>query len=237
MRCALILTLLAASLVHAAWSDYEEVRELSLDAGSLGQLDIDAGAGGLTVIGVAAADRVLVTATIQIPDASDDEAAGMIRSGLRLTLERQGDRAVLKSHFERGFKVFGDNPRIQLEVRMPARMALTIEDGSGSLAVNGVRGPVDVTDGSGSLTLTAVGGPVRIDDGSGSIDVSGVDGELFIVDGSGSIVVRDVSGSVTVDDGSGSINVSGVAGDLTIEDDGRGSLRFSDIEGKVENNS
>jgi DUF4097 and DUF4098 domain-containing protein YvlB len=225
----------AASLTHAAWSNYEEVRELNLDAGDLQALAVESGAGGLRISGVAGADRILVTATIEIPDASDDKAKKIIESGLVLTLEREGDQAVLKSRFDSSRRLFADSPRIHLEVQVPERLALNVDDGSGPVTVEDVRGDIDVKDGSGSLQLSDAGGRVRIDDGSGSIAVSGAHGDLSIVDGSGSITVRDGGGSVTIDDGSGSIDVTGVAGDLIIEDDGSGTLNFNRIEGAVVN--
>ena len=236
MRCALILAMFAASLANAAWRDYREVRDLNLDAADVHMLDVEAGAGALKITGVAGAQRIVVTATIEIPDASDDEAQELIASGLSLSLVRDGDRAILKSRFERGWQLFDGSPRIQLDIRVPERMSLKVDDGSGSVEIGGVLGAIDLHDGSGSITLSDVGGPLSVDDGSGALQINGVRGDVSIEDGSGSIDVHNVAGSVTIDDGSGSITVSDVDGDLVIEDDGSGSLRFSDIEGAVENN-
>ena len=38
MRTILIITMFAASLAHADWKDYEEVRELTLDASGFDEL-------------------------------------------------------------------------------------------------------------------------------------------------------------------------------------------------------
>ena len=233
MRSLLILMMFTASLVHAAGIEYEEVRNLNLSAEGISTLEIEAGAGSLEVIGVSGTDDIVVTAIIQVPEDDDDKARKVIESGIVLSLEKSGNNAVLKSYFEGGFMNFGDSPHIQLEVRVPERLALNIDDGSGSIVVVGVSGNIELEDGSGSILLTNVGGDVEIDDGSGSINVEGVNGDLIIGDGSGSIKVRDVTGSVTVDDGSGSINVTDVEEDLIIEDDGSGSLNFSNIGGRV----
>lgn len=235
MRCALILFMLAASLAHAAFNDHVEVRNLDLDGTDLVALDIEAGAGSLEVIGVAGTGRVHVTATIGIADADADEARRLIESRLELTLEQDGDRAVLKSNFDHAWLSFDGNARVDLEVRIPEHLALKIDDGSGSVAVRGVRGGIDLTDGSGSISVIDSGGGMHIEDGSGSIEVRNLSGDLRIDDGSGSIDVRGVAGSVTVDDGSGGIGVSDIAGDLVIEDDGSGGLRHSGIGGVVEN--
>jgi hypothetical protein len=224
-----------ASLAHAAWSNYEEVRELSLDAGALRALQVEAGAGDLQIVGVSGSNRITVRATIEVPDANDNQAKKIIESDLVLSLERSGDQGVLKSKFNPTLRIFKDSPRIHLEVHIPSSLALIIEDGSGALSVSSVHADIDIDDGSGSITLSEVGGRVNIDDGSGSIEVSAVQGDLSIVDGSGGITAHGVRGSVFIDDGSGALDISDVTGDLVIEDDGSGSQRFSGIQGKVAN--
>ena len=234
MRTFLILGMFTASLANATWRDYEEVRELTLDAGGVDTVEIEAGAGSLEVHGNKNSDKISVTALIQVPGKNEDKAQKVIESDLVLTLERVGDKAVLRGYFESSGWGWGDSPSIGLEVRVPERVALEIEDGAGSMKIRDVAGDIEVEDGSGSLQTTNVGGEIRIEDGSGSISVEGVGGDIAIIDGSGSITVRDVRGSVIVDDGSGSINVSDVDADLIIEDDGSGSLNFARIEGRVE---
>lgn len=235
MRTFLILGMFTASLAHAAWLDYEETRNLTLDAGGIDAVEIEAGAGILEIRGSADAKAISVTATIQVPE-KEEKALKMIETDLVLTLERVQDSAVLKSYFESSGWSWGDSPSIQLVVEVPDRMTLKIEDGSGSIKVWDVRGDIEVEDGSGSLEMTNVGGDIDIEDGSGNLVVKGVGGDISIDDGSGSITVENVRGSVTVDDGSGSINVSDVDADLIIEDDGSGSLNFARINGRVEKN-
>ena len=234
MRSFLILAMFAASLAQAAFTEYEEVRDLKLDAAGIGKLNIEAGAGSLAITGIAGLDEILVTAIIQVPTSNEDKAHKVIESRLVLTLEQHDDEAVLRGLFENGSWGWGDSPSVRLEVQVPSRFSLDVDDGSGSIVVNGVSGDIDIEDGSGSIKMEQVGGMVKIDDGSGSISVSDVGADIEIQDGSGSITVRHVGGSVIVDDGSGSINVSDVEHDLIIEDDGSGGLNFSNIKGRVE---
>jgi len=234
MRSIIVMAMFTASLASAAWSDYEEQRDLILSASGIDTVDIDAGSGSLEIFGVSGADAIAVTATILVPDRDADKARKIIESDLVLTLEKQGDAAVLKAYFDQESRHFGDNPSVQLIVRMPDNLNLAVDDGSGSMSVADISGAIEVEDGSGSITMTNVGGEVQIIDGSGSIAVDGVGGDISIDDGSGSIRVREVAGSVVIDDGSGSINVSGVERDLIIVDDGSGGLNFSDIKGRVE---
>ncbi len=233
MRGSLLLIMLTATLAHAAWNGYVEVRDLRLDASGLDELAIDAGAGSLAVVGDAVLDEIVVTATINVPDAGEEEAREIIDSDMVLTLERSGDSAVLNSYFESSGRRVGDAPTIGLEVRVPERIGLAVDDGSGSIKIENVRGAVNVDDGSGSISMTGVG-DVTIDDGSGSITVEQAHNDVRIVDGSGSITVRAVAGSVYLDDGSGGIDVSDVARDLIIEEDGSGSVRVAGVQGRVE---
>jgi len=233
MRGIIVMVMFTASLASAAWSDYEEQRELKLSARDIGTVDIEAGSGSLEISGVSGADAIAVTATIRVPDRDDDKARKIIESDLVLTLEKQGDTVVLKAYFKHKLWRMGDSPSVQLVVRMPDNLNLAVDDGSGFMSVADISGAIDVEDGSGSITMTNVGGEVQIVDGSGSISVDGVGGDISIDDGSGSITVRGVAGSVVIDDGSGSINVSEVEQDLIIVDDGSGGLNFSDIKGRV----
>lgn len=233
MRSFVVMAMFLASFSHAAWTDYEEARDLSLDANGIGELDIRAGAGSLDVTGVAGQDQILVKATIIVVDADEDEAGRIIAKKMELSLDNRDGKAVLIADFDGGFMGAGPNARIDLEVTVPAGLPLTIDDGSGSLDVRDVAADVSIDDGSGSIDVKNVAN-LRIDDGSGSIDIERVAGDVNLTDGSGSISVRGVSGSVTIDDGSGSIKVSDVEEDLIIVDDGSGGFKYSDIRGSVQ---
>jgi len=234
MRSIIVMVMFSASLAGAAGSDYEEQRELNLGASGITSVSIDAGAGSLEINGVPDSDEITVTATIQVPDRSEDKARKVIESDLVLTLQKQGDSAVLKAWFEHSGWHFGDSPSVQLVVQMPAGLDLAVDDGSGSMQISSISGDIEVEDGSGSIRMTDVGGAIDIDDGSGSIRADRVGGDISIDDGSGEISIQGVAGSVIIDDGSGSINVSDVDEDLIIVDDGSGGLNFSDIRGRVE---
>ncbi len=234
MRVFLILGMFTASLTNAAWRDYEEVRNLTLDADGVNTVEIEAGAGSLDVHGNSGAKKISVTALIQVPGKSDEKAQEVIESDLVLTLERDGDTAVLIGYFDSSLWGWDDIRSVRLEVEVPESVGLDIEDGAGSIEIRDVLGEITVEDGSGSLQMTNIGGDVRVIDSSGSITVETVGGDISIEDGSGSITVQDVRGSVVIDDGSGSINVTDVDADLIIEDDGSGSLNFARVNGRVE---
>jgi len=233
MRSFIVMAMLVTSIAHAEWADYTQERDLELGAGGIEALEIKAGAGRMEVRGVDGQDNINVKATIVLPDVDDDDAPGIIEKRMRLSLDKRGDGAFLEATFDDGWLGTSGSARIDLEVTMPAGMALSIDDSSGSIDVMDVEADVKIDDGSGSIDISNVANVV-VDDGSGSIEIVGAAGDVNVKDGSGSIAVRSVTGSVTIDDGSGSITVSDVEEDLVIVDDGSGGVKFSDVRGTVE---
>jgi hypothetical protein len=218
---------------HADWNDYDyqEERELAVDAGGLETFRVDAGAGSLAIEGVDGSDQIEVTATVLVSGAEGDKAREFIEKRMVLTLDRSGDNAELVADFKDGMG-FGKGGAIALDVRLPKGIDVDIDDGSGSIEVRGTEGALKINDGSGSITVSEVN-DLHIDDGSGSIDVKDVSGDVYIDDGSGSIKVTRVTGNIVVDDGSGSINVADVQGGFKVVDAGSGSVNFRNVAGDV----
>jgi hypothetical protein len=223
-----------ATPAFADWEnyDYQESRELSVDAGGLTSLTIDAGAGSLDISGVDGAESIEVTATILVSGARDEKARDFIKDRMELELERHGDEATLIADFGGGMG-WGKGGAIALDIRVPKGLDLDIDDGSGSIKILDTAGAIELNDGSGSIRIQNVS-DVRIDDGSGSIDIVNADGDVRIDDGSGSLTVRGVTGNIVVDDGSGSINVSDVQGNFRVVDAGSGSVSYRDIAGEID---
>ena len=249
MRGFIVMAMFAVSLSHAGSQGYTEVRNLELDASGLSEIFIEAGAGAMVVTGVEGGDAVVVVATITVDTDDLDDGAKFIEKRLRLSLERDGDRARLGADFRPEWGRDTDAV-IDLDVRMPTQLALVIDDGSGPITVDGIAsnvriddgsgpielgrtGDVDIDDGSGSIRLEDTGA-VKIDDGSGSITIVRAAGDVYVEDGSGTIEIRGVQGSVTVDDGSGDIEIDDVEHDLVIEEEGSGSLRYTNVRGTVQ---
>lgn len=234
MRATIILTMFIASFAYANWGDFQEERNLELAAQGISGIEIESHAGSLEVTGRSSSDKISVMAIIDVPGHSDEQAKKLIANDLTLTLEQTGDKAILKGFFEEGNWDWGDSPHVRLEVSIPDRFTLKVDDSSGSITVSDVFGDIDIDDGSGSITMDDVGGTIVIVDSSGSISVRNAGGSISIEDGSGSIKIRDVAGSVTIDDGSGSISVKNVEQDLIILSDGSGSVKYANIAGDVE---
>jgi len=232
MRSFIVVALLATGVSNAVAEDFREVRNLELDARDFQRLFVDAGAGSLDVTGVDGLRRIEVKATIVIPDVNENAARDIIDGKLRLSLESLGEAARLQSRFQHGFWGRRPNARVDLEVRIPANLALAIDDTSGSINVTNVSASVWIDDSSGAITVRRVG-DLRIHDGSGSIEVAGASGDVFVDDGSGDIHIQAVGGSVTIDDGSGDIRVGNVGRELVILNDGSGDVSSSNIRGSA----
>lgn len=242
------LFFLCASLSLA----YQEVRNLSLPAEGIKKLEIDCGSGSLTVSGQEGLTSISAEAEIILEGQSKDKAQKFIRERVTLSLEKQGNRAILISQMKERFSVFSFRKKlINLKVSVPADIDLEVDDGSGWLEVDNINGRVVIEDGSGEIMVKDIAGHLRIDDGSGDLEVANIRGDVDIDDGSGSIDVADVVGSVSVDDSSGSmtihdvgedvtvsdssgsISIDGVEGNVIIRDDGSGSVRITNVKGKV----
>jgi hypothetical protein len=251
MRGFIVMAMFAVSLSHAGSEHYTEVRNLELDASGLSGMFIDAGAGAMVVSGDGSSNEIVVVATIIVDGDDPEEAAKFIEDRLRLELTSDSDRAELMVGFNPGWG-WGGNAAVDLDVRIPARFDLEIDDGSGPVKIHDVKGSVRIDDGSGTIEVANSGavdiddgsgsislentGAVKIDDGSGSITIVAAAGDVYVEDGSGTIDIRSVGGSVTVDDGSGDIEIDDVEQDLVIEEEGSGSLRYTNVRGSVQQN-
>jgi hypothetical protein len=222
----------SASLVLAlaAWAMPDianaETKTLTLDSKGLKSLRIDAAAGELIVEGMAGSTQIEVVA-----DVVDDER------DYRLTLTKQGDRAVLISDTEGWIFWVGHIATIDLRVKVPHGLTIDIDDGSGELRMKNTVGKARIDDGSGAIEIQNHRGDLDIEDGSGSIDISGVVGDVYVDDGSGRTSITNVDGKVTVDDGSGSLRIENVTKGLVILDAGSGDLSTNKIAGGIDDRS
>ena len=225
--CVLIAVVLAGCQFSIAEPmgddcDFTESFEGTADAGGAAVVRVKAAAGTLLVAGGAGLSEVRARGK---GCASNQR----LLDDVELVVERHGDRVDVTVDIPDGSWGNG-NVRLDLEVEIPADVAVEIDDGSGSMDVRGVAS-AEIEDGSGSLEVHGVRGDLRIDDGSGSILVEDVGGAVRIRDGSGEIDIRR-AGSVTVEeDGSGSIEIAEVAGDVMVRDDGSGSIDVRDVGG------
>ncbi|MDO6427325.1 hypothetical protein Q4489_09890 [Thalassotalea sp. 1_MG-2023] len=235
---ALSTTALIAFSTFANWHSslsLQDTKTLQIDAESIEKIKIEAGSGSLSITG-SDTNTIQVVAQIFQEEPHDN---------YQLSLANENTYAMLISEN----KGFNKSTRIDLEVQLPSRYAVNIQDGSGPISLSNVR-TAKIKDGSGSIFITDIAGDVRINDGSGSITVESIKGSLKIDDGSGSITAESIKGFVEIEDGSGNIDIKNVgqevsvsdgsgsisvdqAASFTLVDDGSGSVNIKNVAGKV----
>lgn len=224
------LALLSAAPLSAGLFDdddcrYSAPRKAVVPAGGVTKVVIHGMAGSLTVTGTPGASQVVASGTACTSD--DDFVEKMT-----LTARRSGSEVHIEATIPEKSVFFGFfSARLDFTVALPAGIPVSIDDGSGWMKVSGT-GPTEIEDGSGSIEVRDVRGPLRIDDGSGSIEIDGAR-DIRIDDQSGDIVVRNVTGNVELEDGSGSIVVEKVTGSVHVLDDGSGSIDIRNVRGNA----
>src|SRR5665647_484596 len=213
-KIVVLMALLAAGLGSLA--AFETTKTLNLSTQGVKRLEIEAGAGSLTVTGREGLAAIEVKAEIVARHVRDEDMDGFLKDEVELSLEKRGDAVVLVSRIRDRIRLFslGDDAVINLTVSVPKDMPLEIDDGSGSVVVE------DLAE-------------VKIDDGSGGIEVDDVKGNVSVDDGSGEILIRRVGGTVTIDDGSGSIDIKDVDKDVRLVRTGSGGVDVSNVKGQV----
>jgi len=212
---------------------HEETRELTLSAEGITLLDVDCGSGFLEITGKEGLTRIEVQAEIIVKGMSTKRAKNFIKDKLKLTLEKNGQRAQLVSKFKsHSSLVSWGTKAINLTVFVPRSMELKVDDGSGGTTISNIVGNVNLKDGSGSIDLIDIHGDLDVDDGSGGLVIENITGNIKIDDGSGNINIENATGNVFVDDGSGTIRMEGIGGEVIV-DDSSGDIRIRNAMGDV----
>ena len=217
MLCAGISTGCERGLSGFADCSYAAEREATISTAGASQIRILAQAGSLNIIGRANLTEVRASGTACAnSQAHVDE--------VELVTRREGDDIVVETLTAHG--------RLNLLVELPHSLPVVVDDSSGSAHIADVAS-VTLDDGSGSVRIERVRGDVSSRDRSGALDIEMVEGAVRIEeDGSGSIAIATVTDDVLIqNDGSGNIGVTTVGGTVTVEHDGSGNIRVTDVRG------
>jgi DUF4097 and DUF4098 domain-containing protein YvlB len=231
MRVLLGFGLLLVSLSASAGYEcrYSEERKLDIDAAGLRTLALKLGSSDARVQGVPASNRIEVRgkACASAPDRL---------AGLTIDQHRDGDTVTVTTHQAetQTFSWFGSNyAYLDLEVRLPATLALRIEATSGDAEVADVAS-LDFVSHSGDLSLHHVAGTVAAEVHSGDIQADDVGSFELRRSGSGDVRVRKVRGEVKVGHvGSGDLEFSDVGGGVEIGSVGSGDVTVDHAAGSV----
>lgn len=199
---ALALAPLAIAQDRAAEGSFER----SLKVTGAVDLEVKTGAGSIEVrTGDASAVRIM--AKIRARDSrwggpSAEEKVKRLEQNPPIV--QQGDIIRIGEIEDRDLR---ENVSISYELTVPVQTKLRASTGSGSQAIDGIRGPLEASTGSGGLTLSGIGGDARANTGSGSITLRGVNGALRASTGSGGIRGTGIAGAINASTGSGSIEL------------------------------
>jgi len=223
-----VILLLPALALSAT---FVQTKQMALPAGDINELRVHCGAGSLHVINADWQNTIGVFAEIEVENLNKSDYQGFAEKNVVLSLDRRGQRAILKSDFKPTLPHPGD-ARINLTIEVPAGIDVHVDDGSGPILIQHFSGHLDIKDGSGLITVEKVVGNVKVVDGSGKIIMEDIQGNVAIRDGSGSVEVNKIRGDVRVTDGSGTISIQYVDGNVTVTD-GSGAIDINDITGNV----
>jgi len=199
---------------HSSAKQELKTQQLVLDqANGLASFDVSVGRGSLNIIGDDSATSITVDAVIGTDTGKDYE----------FTLTREDGKAIL---------LVKTDASVDLTVRMPKNLALSVSDGSGDMVITNIANDVDVSDGSGSIEISNVSGSLNVSDGSGDILIKSIGSDVKVSDGSGSIMIDSSDGSVGISDGSGDIDTMHISGSVEVSD-GSGSTNINDVGGSV----
>ncbi len=230
-RIALLLFALAPALAAATDNcKFEARRDFDVDAAGLKAIAFRIGSSDLVVTGVAGLAKVEVRGR-----ACASEQAWL--DGLRVDQQRSGDRLEITPRQDRGqhWSWFESSYAfVDLEVRVPASLAVDLRSGSGDAKIREVAA-LDYNGSSGDLAIDRIAGAVSLSLSSG--DVNGGDlGSLDIRSvSSGDVALRDIRGDATVDRvGSGDVTLDNVGGGVKVGHVGSGDVRITHVERNIE---
>ena len=194
-------------------------------------LDVTSGSGNITVR-TGAVDKVEISGHIRVSDWFDSSAQEKVRRIENNPPIQQSGNSIRIGHV-REFTFFR-NISISYDIVVPADTELKSHTGSGTQAVDGVRGPLDCDAGSGNVKVTNIGSTVHAETGSGDIVVEHIKGNVRAHAGSGSIRADDVGGGFEGNTGSGRITLTQSAPGAVRAETGSGGMELRGVRGSLE---
>jgi DUF4097 and DUF4098 domain-containing protein YvlB len=168
--------------------------------------------------------------------ANDKEYGQKLLDEVEITIERDGDRLVIKregSKVRDGWDMITKGyVSIDITVTIPADVRLDIATGSGDIDLDDRTAPVKVSTGSGDVVAAQMGAGFEMDTGSGDIHLRSVNGLFKFSSGSGDIRVDEVYGRVETSSGSGDVDIDLVRGDVKVST-GSGDVGLGTLEGNL----
>lgn len=230
---ALILALvLAPTPAEAAWRDEvmrTEQRTVSVPSG--GAVHIDHRSGNVKVHGHQRND-LLVAATFRVSANNKANAEAFLR-GMRLEVTTTGTTVSVRVNTPPSNGVNTDvGFAVDLEVSVPERIRLSVENRFGDTAVTGVKAPLTVSSGNGKVSVADIEAAATLKNRFGAVDVSRVTGDLDIQNSNGEIAARDVRGGATITTVFGGVTLERITGAVSVTG-ANGDIRLIGVDGQT----
>ncbi|MGB0371728.1 MAG: DUF4097 family beta strand repeat-containing protein [Opitutales bacterium] len=130
--------------------------------------------------------------------------------------------------------ITGDKkPAIEMEIRVPVEMELSLKTSGGQISVENIRGVVDLKSSGGRIELEQIVGDVNAKTAGGRIDVEEVQGNVVVASSGGAIDIEETIGTVDARTSGGSISIEGGNGKIFAETTG-GSISIECPDPKLE---
>jgi len=197
--------------------EMSERTEQTFEVDSGPTLEVSNFAGAVT-IRAGGEDTIRVVATRMARRARDLE-------DIRVEMSGEGSRVKVKTSFA---GVSGSNPRVILQITVPAETDLDLRTSAGAIEVYGVQGDLEADAAAGGITIQGASGSARLTAGAGGIDYEGQpSGACTFHVGAGGITLRlRADADVRVDLTAG---LGGVSSELPVD----GSVGVRSIHGTI----
>jgi DUF4097 and DUF4098 domain-containing protein YvlB len=223
-----ILGLFASSALANECRFHAE-RNLDIDPAGAHALVVKLGSSDAQVHGVAGLSKIEVRGRACASEESK-------LAGLTVGQSREGDRVVVTPNQveERTFSLLGSNyAYIDLDVRIPASLALEIKSASGDATIADVAS-LDFSSHSGDLIAHHVTGDVAVEVHSGDIKADDIGNLEVRSAGSGDVRAHQVRGEIKVGHvGSGDLQFDDVSKGIHVESVGSGDVTVNHAGGNV----
>lgn len=208
------------------WGDFRYSFDDSFEADLEGIREIDLTiVNGKIIVSTWEEDRIEIDVEERIK-AHDEEEAEELADEVTLRGDERG--STLKIELD-----YGDlynkrrNYSCNLFVRIPERLALTLETTNGSIEIEAIEGDVVAVSTNGKIELDGTEGDANLHTTNGSISVMSVKGELIARTTNGGIEFESVSGDVDASTTNGRINA-------TVSDPLDGNIELSTTNGGID---
>jgi hypothetical protein len=180
----------------------EEKKLFSYDFDARGELEVESGAGNVTVVGSDTHNKVTVEITKR---ANTKEEMALFDAKIDIS-DKETKAKVKSDNLNRVA-----NASIDFNVMVPRYTEVDVEVGSGNVIIQNIKGQMKAEVGSGNVTISGARKEVEVRVGSGDAQIA------YAADGFGKTDVKVGSGSIQVTNAGGSIEAKSGSGAITID--------------------